>query len=144
MKINLFIDCEFNGFGGELISMAIVSEHGDEFYEVLQLPENTKIHSWVKENVMPILKKKPVDRFVFQRKLHEFLSNYSEVHVIVDWPDDIKYFCQSLITGAGTMMSIPSTLTMEIDRTLSNDKSEILHNALADARAIMLSWKEKS
>ena len=143
MKINLFLDCEFNGFNGELISMALVSEHGDEFYEVLELPEHIEIDSWVKQNVMPILNKKPVDSFVFQRKLHEFLSNYSEVHIIADWPDDIKYFCQSLITGAGMMMSIPSTLTMEIDRSLSNDKSEILHNALADARAIMQSWEDK-
>lgn len=150
MKINLFLDCEFNGFGGELISMALVSEHGDEFYEVLELPEDIEIHPWVKQNVMPILNKKPVDRFVFQRKLQQFLYELTnvygidvEVHIIVDWPDDIKYFCQSLITGAGTMMTIPSTLTMEIDRSLSNDKSEILHNALADARAIMQSWKDK-
>ena len=143
MKINLFLDCEFNGFNGELISMALVSEHGDEFYEVLELPAHIEIDPWVKQNVMPILNKKPVDGFVFRRKLHEFLSNYSEVHIIADWPDDIKYFCQSLITGAGMMMSIPSTLTMEIDRSLSNDKSEILHNALADARAIMQSWEDK-
>jgi hypothetical protein len=32
MRMNLFIDCEF---GGKLISMAIVSEDGKEFYEVL-------------------------------------------------------------------------------------------------------------
>lgn len=26
------VDCEFNGFGGQLISMALVTEHGDEWY----------------------------------------------------------------------------------------------------------------
>lgn len=35
--MKLFIDCEFNEFGGDLLSMAIVSENGDEFYEVLNL-----------------------------------------------------------------------------------------------------------
>ncbi len=36
--MNLFLDCEFNGFGGELISMALVDEHGLFFYEVLECP----------------------------------------------------------------------------------------------------------
>ena len=33
--MNLFLDCEFNGLGGELISMALVDEDGHSFYEVL-------------------------------------------------------------------------------------------------------------
>ena len=44
MKINLFLDCEFNGFNGELISMALVSEHGDEFYEACD-----KVAEWYEE-----------------------------------------------------------------------------------------------
>jgi len=140
---NLFLDCEFNGFVGELISMGIVSEGTDEFYEVLELRLDPWYHPWVKQNVLPILNKEPVDQFVFQTKLHDFLSKFSEVHIIVDWPDDIKYFCQSLITGPGTMISIPRKMTFEIDRTLSSDSSAILHNALEDAKAIRNSWERK-
>jgi hypothetical protein len=29
--MNIFIDCEFNGFGGELISMAMVDEMAGDF-----------------------------------------------------------------------------------------------------------------
>lgn len=32
--MKLFLDCEFNGFGGELISMALVDENERYFYEV--------------------------------------------------------------------------------------------------------------
>jgi len=140
---NLFLDCEFNGFGGELISMGIVSEGTDEFYEVLELSGDTWYHPWVKQNVLPFLNKESVDKFLFQTKLQNFLYNFSEAHIIVDWPDDIKYFCQSLITGPGTMISIPRKMTFEIDRTLSNDSSTILHNALEDAKAIRNSWERK-
>jgi hypothetical protein len=34
------VDCEFNSFGGQLISMALVTEHGDEWYMQLELPDN--------------------------------------------------------------------------------------------------------
>ena len=35
-----FLDTEFNGFGGTLISVALVPEHGDDdFYASLPLPE---------------------------------------------------------------------------------------------------------
>lgn len=36
--MRFFIDCEFNEFRGELISMALVAEDGREFYEVLPCP----------------------------------------------------------------------------------------------------------
>lgn len=50
--MKLFLDCEFNGFGGELISMALVDEQGKYFYEVLPCPQPIP---WVQENVMPKL-----------------------------------------------------------------------------------------
>ena len=37
VNMKLFLDCEFNGFGGELISMALVDENERYFYEVLPL-----------------------------------------------------------------------------------------------------------
>ena len=35
--MNIYIDCEFNGFGGKLISMALCADDGREFYEVVSL-----------------------------------------------------------------------------------------------------------
>jgi hypothetical protein len=140
--MNIFIDCEFNGHGGELISMALVSEDGSEFYEVLNLDKNYDYVDWVKKNVVPILNKDPITSDSFKNKLWRFLNKYDDVHVIADWPDDIKYFCQSLITAPGQMINIPNILTMEVDRSLSTESSVILHNALEDARAIKRSFLE--
>lgn len=136
----IFIDCEFNEFGGDLISMALVSEDGNEFYEVLELENDEKYGSWVFANVVPWLNKPAVDKQIFQDKLRAFLNQYEEAHVIADWPDDIRYFCQSLITGPGMSMATPLKLTMQIDRELTTEKSKIPHNALEDAKAIQRSW----
>lgn len=140
--MNIFIDCEFNGFGGDLISMALVAADGQEFYEVLSLEKDWEYQRWVADNVMPHLHKDPVNKQVFQAKLWKFINQYSEVHLIADWPDDIKYFCMSLITAPGVCINTPSKLTMEINRELSSKSSVILHNALEDARAIKQNWDE--
>lgn len=141
--MNIWIDCEFNEFGGDLISMALVADDGQEFYEVLDLENDEKYGSWVFANVVPWLNKKEITRKMFQEKLWLFLNKYEEVHIIADWPDDIKYFCQSLITAPGMCIGTPFNLTMQIDRTLSAESSVIPHNALEDALAIKRSWYER-
>ena len=41
-----FLDTEYNGFGGELLSIALSPELGDEeFYATFPLPQ--QIHPWV-------------------------------------------------------------------------------------------------
>jgi hypothetical protein len=138
--MRIFIDTEFNEFGGDLISMALVAEDGQEFYEVLNLENDEKYGSWVYFNVVPYLNKDPIDKQVFQAKLWAFINQWDDVHIIADWPDDIKYFCMSLITVPGMCIGTPLNLTMQIDRTLNTESSAIPHNALADARAIKHSW----
>ena len=136
----IWIDCEFNEFGGDLISMALVADDGQEFYEVIELENDEKYGSWVYTNVVPWLNKDPIDKQMFQQKLWQFVNQWDEVHIVADWPDDIKYFCMSLITGPGMSMNTPLKLTMQIDRELTTESSAILHNALEDARAIKRSW----
>jgi hypothetical protein len=134
--MKLFIDCEFNGFGGPLISMAVVAEDGEEFYEVLPLPAKNAMHPWVRENVIPNLEKASVSRQEFQATLREFLKSYPQGFTLVaDWPEDLKHFLESLITGPGMMMAIPS-FSMELRSELSGAKSSLPHNALYDARAL--------
>lgn len=139
----IFIDCEFNEFGGDLISMALVADDGQEFYEVLNLENDWKYGSWVFANVVPWLNKDPITKQLFQQKLWTFINQWEEVHIIADWPDDIKYFCMSLITDPGMAMNTPLNLTMQIDRELSGESSAIPHNALEDARAIKRSWYKR-
>lgn len=133
--MNIFIDCEFNGFGGDLISMALVADDGEEFYEVVDLQNDRGYETWVLNNVVPILYQDSISPRLFIDKLYQFLAQYESVHIIADWPDDIKYFCQALITGPGRAITTPP-ITLEIDRRLSAEKSKILHNALEDAKAI--------
>lgn len=141
--MNIWIDCEFNEFGGDLISMALVADDGQEFYEVLDLENDEKYGSWVLANVVPRLNKDPITKELFQQKLWSFINQWDEVHIIADWPDDIKYFCMSLITGPGIAINTPPKLTLEIDRSLDTNNSRILHNALEDAHAIKWSWESK-
>jgi hypothetical protein len=128
----IFIDTEFNEFGGELISLALVTGTGFEFYEVLECPNPGP---WVKNNVMPMLGKKPISKELFQDKLFNFLMHFTEITIIADWADDIKYFCESLIVGPGISPRHPP-ISFILDRTLSSGHSKVLHNALYDARAI--------
>ena len=141
--MKLWIDCEFNEFGGDLISMALVAEDGQEFYEVLNLENDEKYGSWVFANVVPYLNKDPIAKTWFHTKLWSFINQWDEVHIISDWPDDIKYFCMSLISGPGVALNTPLNLTMQIDRELTTESSAILHNALEDARAIRRSWLKR-
>jgi len=141
MSTKIYIDCEFNGFGGELISMALVDERGNEFYEVLSIGDDAEDYDdWVLENVVPILGKDPISPNEFQQKLEYFLAQYGldGFTIVADWPDDIKYFCEAVITGPGYMMGIPG-FTAILDRNTTSAASKIPHNALEDARAIMLS-----
>lgn len=145
--MNIYIDTEFNGYRGELISMALVDEDGRSFYEVLDWRGFTVIE-WVAENVIPHLFKTPTTMLTnapgsladMQALLEWWLKDYDRVHLIADWPEDIEHFCHVLITGPGERINTPP-LTMEVRRDLDT-VSEIPHNALADVLAIRLKHQE--
>lgn len=132
--MRLFIDGEWNGYRGELISMALVAEDGREFYAVLGCanPE-----PWVAEHVMPKLGVPPgfqqESTESVQVRLALFLAQFDAAHIVADWPEDIERFCRLLITGPGTRIDTPP-LTMEVVRI--DAPSENPHNALADARGL--------
>lgn len=135
--MNLFLDCEFNGFGGELISMALVDEDGNYFYEVLPCLEPI---NWVKENVLPVLEKEAIKPDMFKKRLRHFLSLYAKIHVIADWPEDLALFSRALVVGFGSCMKTPPlTMQLWMDRTIPI-YSICPHNALADARALAQSY----
>lgn len=130
--MNIYIDTEFNDFGGELISMAMVDENGREFYAVLNCQNPTP---WVAENVIPVLGQRFASLRMLQTRVEAWLAEYPSVHIVADWPEDIAHFCRSLITGPGMRLDTPP-LTLEVRRDLSSEASAIPHNALEDARAI--------
>lgn len=138
--MKLFLDCEFTNFRGQLISMALVAENDDEFYEVVQY-KTEQCHPWVVENVLPILNKDFIFYEDFQIKLRKFLNKYDEIEVIADWPEDFYHFTMALLTGPGEMMNCPK-LTMTLERRL-NYVSSLPHNALNDAQAIKAGYFKK-
>lgn len=140
----LFLDCEFDGYQGKLLSIGITSECNQEFYA---LTEYEAEDPWVQENVVPNLLKfmdtgdsllqveaNGDDNFISEA-LEEYLSQFEEIEIIADWPEDISYFSELLITGPGERIDTPS-LTMKVYREINSDASEVPHNALEDARAI--------
>ena len=135
--MRLFIDTEFNGFGGKLMSMAIVPENtaGPEFYEELEIKD--QLHPWVQINVVPHMFKVPLSYGEFQIKLSEFLleMRYNDITLVADWPDDLRYFMEALITGPGNRIVMPDTINFKLDLNIEYE-SLVPHNALHDARAI--------
>ena len=135
-----FLDTEFNEFGGELISLALVPDEGRELYISTPCPSPG---AWVKENVIPIIKctgAEPieVEADMIGHVIAGYLHRDRSPVIVADWPDDIRYFCQAIITAPGQMVNIPR-LTFElarVDAYPSQLAGAVQHNALWDARAL--------
>lgn len=128
--MRLFLDCEFNEFKGELISMALVAEDGREWYASLGCANPGP---WVAQHVMPIIGVASMPLAEFQVELRCWLAQFDSIHVVADWPEDIAHFCNAMITGPGYRIDTPP-LTMEVIRV--DAPSALPHNALFDARGI--------
>lgn len=132
----IFVDCEFNGFGGELISMAFVTEEGDMWYGVL--PEPKVWEKWVYENVYPVLHADPISKEDFRASAIGWLRKYDNPTICADWYTDLVHFF-SLFSGADHSQSIGYACKAELI-LVDNYQSQIPHNALSDARAIRDAW----
>lgn len=139
-----FLDCEYNGFGGALLSLALApADGGEEFYVVLA--HETPLDPWVERHVLPFLDTVPPG-LVSPRLPHEqaamalaaWLANDPAPELVADWPDDIAYVCRLLTIGPGRMVPVPPLtfrlLTLGNFSTAAN--SAVPHNALHDARAL--------
>ncbi len=133
--MKLFLDTEFNGFGGKLISMALVPEDNTkhEFYREIDITE--QLDPWVRDNVVPHLVLEPSTYYEFQCALAQYLWEIGECTIVADWPDDIRYFCEALITGPGQMFGFIPNIKFELDLGIEYE-SQVPHNALHDAFAI--------
>lgn len=135
--MRFFLDTEFNGFGGKLMSMALVPENLNvpEFYCEIEMKD--QLDPWVAKNVAPHMFQAPVNYGEFQFSLSRYLLNieYDEIVIVADWPDDIRYFCEAMITGPGERIVMPTNIKFELDFGIEYE-SLVPHNALHDARAI--------
>jgi hypothetical protein len=141
--VRYFLDTEFNGFGGTLLSLALVPEDGEEFYVTLGC--KAALLPWVEQNVAPFLDHVPVGLVsprLSRRDAAIALSHYLAIDpqpvILADWPEDISQFCNLLMTGPGEMVPVPATTFQLVPlggfSTAAN--SAVPHNALHDARAL--------
>lgn len=138
-----FLDTEFNGFGGELISLALVPEHGDQDYYVV-IPCEAPWHPWVEKHVVPYLESVPpmlynrLDRIAAAHDVAAYLSQDPDARIIADWPEDIALFCRLLLVSETDVVDL-KRLRFEFRRTpgfSTARNSRVPHNALHDARAL--------
>lgn len=130
----LFLDTEFNGFQGKLMSMALVPEDDSpEFYKEIVMTD--QLDPWVKDNVVPHMNALPISVSEFRKALGNYLRNVGDCTIVADWPDDIRHLCESLITGPGECLWPLPNIKFELDWNIRYN-SEIPHHALWDARAI--------
>ncbi len=140
--MNIFLDTEFNAFGGELISLAMVADNGDEWYEVAGIPASP--HPWVQEHVIPHLaiglhRGLPLTRTAFTQSFSRWVYAHQAATFVADWPADLEHFHNLLAWGGSENgWRVPGIYrTLLVDRPGDEGYvSEILHNALSDARAL--------
>ncbi len=143
-----FLDCEFNSFGGDMISLALAPEDEtiEPFYVVVPCLSPT---AWVAENVIPVLGQTPVDRIMAARQLAYYLRVVAQdymPHFVADWPQDIAHAAGLMCWGDGLMANFPriSYEFIILQDFKTADYSAIPHNALEDAKALRQYWKIRS
>jgi hypothetical protein len=139
-----FLDCEYNGFGGALLSLALVPEDGgEELYLRFNCPD--PIHPWVERNVLPYIDHVPeavklpvMDREQSANAMAMYLGDDHQPEILADWPTDIELLCGLLSFAPGQMVPLPDTRFRLLNTgTFSPaENSAVPHNALHDARAL--------
>ena len=138
-----FVDCEYNGFGGAILSLALVPEDGgEELYLTFDCAD--PIHPWVDQHVMPFiaqvpepLRLPPMGREAAARAIAMYFGHDPEPEIVADWPTDIELFCGLLSFAPGLMVPIPDLRfrLLQLGAFSPAENSAIPHNALHDARA---------
>jgi hypothetical protein len=141
--LRYFLDTEYNGIAGALLSLALVPDDGEELYITLKTEE--PILAWVQDHVIPYLDMVPhqlvwprLDRASAADALERYLRHDESPLIVADWPEDVAQFCNLMVTGQGDMIDLRDVtfrlLPLSNFSTAAN--SEVPHNALHDARAL--------
>jgi hypothetical protein len=140
--VRYFLDTEYNGWNGALLSFALVPDDGEELY--LTLDWDGPLEEWVERNVIPYLDSVPealvsprMSRADAARTLAHYLAGDPDPVIVADWPEDIAQFNALLVIGPGVMVEVRGLrfqfLPLSGFSTAANSK--VPHNALHDARA---------
>lgn len=140
MSKKLYLDTEFNGFGGEIISIALYEPVSTAcLYEVIDYRGKT-IHPWVQEHVIPKLNKEGISFYGAMIQVKSFLSLYPDATIYADWPEDFIHLLRFTCMDMG--VKLVKSLSLELITTPDTHISKIPHNALEDAVALHLNHQE--
>ena len=141
-----YIDCEFDGHNGPLLSLAIVQDSGRSLhFRVIDAPPVSD--PWVSENVIPIMGKHGAtinwrgNANRLGRVLRDFIGGNKHPVIIADSPVDIGRFCQAISTGedGGWASTDYEGMTFEVhnvDCYPTDLPGAVQHNAWWDAMAL--------
>jgi len=141
--LRYFLDTEYNGWGGALLSLALVPDDGEELY--LTLDWSGPLEPWVEQNVLPYLDmvadglvSPRLSRSDAARLVAHYLAGDPDPLIVADWPEDIALLNALLITGPGIMAEVPALTFqfMPLSGFSTAANSKVPHNALHDARAL--------
>jgi hypothetical protein len=141
--LRYFLDTEYNGWGGALLSLALVPDDGEELY--LTLDSTGPLEEWVERNVVPYFDMVPhslasprMSRADAARMVAHYLAPDGDPLIVADWPEDIALFSALLVTGPAAMVDIPGLRFqfMRLSGFSTAANSKVPHNALHDARSL--------
>lgn len=121
--MDYFLDTEFCQISKTLITLAIIREDNVAMYVGVKGALGKVEDQWVKDNVIPYIDKAPIPcRWhsveEIQQMLEKFFAGDECPTIIVDWPSDINYFSDLIITGPGKMINVKG-MTFELKRVES-------------------------
>ena len=140
-----YIDCEFDGHNGPLLSMAIVPNDGIGIHiKVIDTPDVKD--QWVRNNVIPVLHLHEGYNIECElnsvgEAIRAYIGDKSGFTIVADSPVDIARFCQALSTDKMGVYNpnVYDTMFFEVlnvDCWPNNMPNAVQHNAWWDAAAL--------
>lgn len=144
VETRFYIDCEFDGHNGALLSIALVKDDGDGIHIKTTAPITD---DWVRANVLPLMDrhKAPKSASVGQHDvggaIRAFIGNCECPVIIADSPVDIGRFCRALSTGSDGLWASADYPMMRfevhnVDCYPTDLPGAVQHNAWWDAMAL--------
>jgi hypothetical protein len=133
----LFLDTEFNGHAGELISIALVADDGSETYAVCGIPADPD--PWVAEHVLPLVDVEAIGSDRAREQVVAFVRQFENPTIICDFPTDLEHFFR-LMRGPSFDVSYWNDMRVEMSQSPRDPTPDRPHNALSDARALRDAW----
>ncbi len=139
-----YLDCEFDGHNGPLLSLALVRSDG---HSVHIQTDAEPLDPWVIANVMPIMRSHNATKDVWAtmnevgNAIRDFIGGYYCPVIIADSPVDIGRFCRALSTGSDGEWASADYPAMRfevhnVDCYPTNLPGAVQHNAWWDAMAL--------